>query len=211
MKGTMVTAVAALVALALTGCVRVDTTPQDGTAPPRTSSTAVPSDSTGSSTSGSSTPSSPGASSTSKPRLPVVDLTPETGQTYLAAFPASGMMSPPKVLGPWIEQWHLDGTKLTYREIICTGTAVRTATGTLEDGPDGKAVRWIDNGEGKADDPWVGNAETETTSLKITDSDVRAPLHEKAVSDTDGQTRAFVRHCKDAGEEVADFLGVGSK
>ena len=120
------------------------------------------------------------------------------------------MLSPPKVLGPWIEQWHLDGTKLTYREIVCTGTAARTATGTLEDGPDGKAVRWTDNGEGKADDPWVGNAETETTPLKITDAELRAPLHEKAVSDTDAQTRAFIAHCKDAGEDVADFVGVGS-
>jgi hypothetical protein len=104
------------------------------------------------------------------------------------------MLSPPKVLGPWIEQWHLDGTKLTYREIVCTGTAARTATGTLEDGPDGKAVRWTDNGEGKADDPWVGNAETETTPLKITDSRRCAhPCTRRRSATPTAQTRAFVR------------------
>lgn len=83
---------------------------------------------------------------------------------------------------------------------------MREATGTLEEGEDGQEVRWIDNGDGKADDPWVGNAATETTRLKIADERLKAPLQEEATSDVGGQTSTFVQHCKDAGEDVAEFL-----
>lgn len=147
-----------------------------------------------------------GASTTPKPTLPLVDLSPETGTTYLAAHKAAGMLSPPKIMGPWVVQWHIDGDQVTYREINCLGTAVRTATGTLEDGEDGQVVRWIDNGDGEADDPWVGNAATETTRVKVSDAELKASLQEVATSDVDGQTEAFVGHCKDAGEDVVDFL-----
>lgn len=138
--------------------------------------------------------------------LPKVDLSADKGTTYLAAHRASGLLSPPKVLGPWVVQWVIDGKDVTYKEIICTGTAVREATGTLEEGEDGQEVRWIDNGDGKADDPWVGNAATETTRLKIADERLKAPLQEEATSDVGGQTSTFVQHCKDAGEDVAEFL-----
>jgi|GEM_PF-2191798 len=206
MTRRMSTAVIGLVAVSMlsTGCGYPGDA-QDraaaGAGPTATETVTVGPDDSSTTTPGSGSP-----TTGSSPTLPVVDLSPETGTTYLAAHRAAGMLSPPKIMGPWVVQWHIDGDQVTYREINCLGTAVRTATGTLEDGEDGQVVRWIDNGDGEADDPWVGNAATETTRVKVSDAELKATLQEVATSDVDGQTEAFVGHCKDAGEDVVDFL-----
>lgn len=193
-----------LAGMVLTGCITVDNGP---VAPPRAD---VPSPRPSKTTSNAPAKDQWTGTAVEPTRSPtqaigMVDLNPDHGTSYVLANRPAGLMAPPKVLGPWITQWVVDGDQVTYREVICTGTAVREATGTLEDAEDGggKAVRWIDNGEGEKDDPWTGNARSETSNATVTPTSMQVGLLDAATTDVAATKTTFAGYCRDAGEDVA--------
>lgn len=117
-----------------------------------------------------------------------------------------GLLSPSRVVGPWMLQWHVDGDQVTYREVLCTGTAAREAKASLEGSGKDRTVRWVDNGDGEKDDPWVGNAPTETTRAEVTDKAMRVGLLETATTDVAVEKAKFRQYCVAAGEDVAGYF-----
>ncbi|PFG69096.1 hypothetical protein B0O41_3947 [Propionibacteriaceae bacterium ES.041] len=188
----------ALTAVALTGCVVVEPAPSEADGNPKVRAPAEPvptekpkpNDSTA--PSGSSEPTK---GPSSKPKI--VDLsTHGDDKVLIAANPAGGLLSPPRVVGSWLTYWRIDGDRITYEEVTCPGLVVTEATGKVGDGE----VVWDDV------DPWVGDAESKTSSMKLTDTTIRVGFTEKATTDVAGETEKFVGLCKDNGETVADFV-----
>jgi len=184
-----------LATVALTGCVTVEDSPRAKERPAPSTSTA----SAGSPDAAAATE-SPEHTKTQKHSL-IVDLSPAQGTSYVLANKPGGMLSPSKVIGPWLLQWVVDGDKVTYREVLCTGTAAREATGTLEGSGSEQVVKWT-----AGDDPWVGNAPTETTRATVTDTSMRVGFLETATTDVAGEKAKFLSYCKQAGEDVAQHF-----
>ena len=126
-----------------------------------------------------------------------VPLVVDTGDTYLRANRAMGLLAPPRVFGPWMTQYVIDGEKFTYREILCSGTAVTEATGTIEDGE----IVW-DDGE----DPWVGDEEREASEITVAGGEATVLSGGSASADHETQREEFVGYCKDAGEDIGTFV-----
>lgn len=194
----------ALAAVALSGCVMVERAPSEADGKPKISAPADPVPSKKPETSETAAPSK--SPEPSKKSLPLVDLTPKSGTVYLKAQTPGGLLSPAAVVGPWLQMWVVDGDKVVYREVVCTGTAAREATAILEGSGKDRAVRWVDNGDGEADDPWVGNAPTKTTRAQVTNTTMRVGLLETATTDVAGEKAAFKQYCIDAGEDVAGYF-----
>jgi hypothetical protein len=55
-------------------------------------------------------------------------------------------------------------------------------------------------------DPWIGDAESETSSMKRTGTTIRVGFTETATNDVAGQQEKFLGLCTEAGEDVADFV-----
>lgn len=196
----------ALAAVTLTGCVVVEPASSEADGKPQSSSPADPVPTEKPEPSETAVPSESESPEPSKSGGPIVDLEPETGTSYVKAMKPGGLLSPSKVVGPWMLQWHVDGKEVTYREVLCTGTAAREATATLEGTNKDRTVRWVDNGHGETDDPWTGNAPTETTRAEVTDTQMRVGLLETATTDVAGEKAKFVGYCKDAGEDIAGYF-----
>mgnify|MGYP000277036259 FL=1 len=129
----------------------------------------------------------------------------------MVAHDPGGLLSPPHVLGPWMVQWLVepgdDGAQtVTYRQVLCTGTAALEATGTLEGTGAERTITWTDNGEGEAIDPWVGDAKNHTTDAKVTSTTFVASFEEKATTDVAGQKDKFKKSCIAAGEDIAAYF-----
>lgn len=129
---------------------------------------------------------------------PVVDsIVAEEGDTYLRSNEAGGLLSPPSVVGPWLTAYYVDGDQFTYKEIICTGQAVTTATGTIED----DQIVWDDGA-----DPWIGDADHEKTPIEVSDDEADVDTGGKASADVSSQQKDFVGQCEESGEDVADVF-----
>lgn len=150
----------------------------------------------------SETPDEPDASTEPEPTEPEaaaqqVPLISDTGDTYLRANRAMGLLAPPNVFGPWMTQYVIDGEAFTYREIVCSGTAVTEATGTIEDGE----IVW-DDGE----DPWVGDEEREASEITVSGDEATVLSGGSASADREEQREEFLSYCKDAGEDIGTFV-----
>ena len=194
----------ALAAVALSGCVVVEPAPSEADGKPKVSAPADPVPTEKPQPSETATPSE--SPEPTKSGGPIVDLEPETGTSYVQAMKPGGLLSPSKVVGPWLFQWHVDGDKVVYKEVLCTGTAAREATATLEGSGKDRTVRWVDNGDGEADDPWVGNAPTKTTRADVTDTTMRVGLLDTATTDVADEKSKFKQYCIDSGEDVAGYF-----
>jgi len=184
-----------LAALALAGCVVVEAAPKDE-APPSFPATSAPKPGNSSAPSDTEEHGSTEPAESASPKVEIVDLAPETGTVYVVANRSGGLLSPPKVVGPWLTHWHIDGERITYQEVLCTGQVVTEATGRLGD----EQVLW------DGVDPWIGDADSETSSMKRTESTIRVGFTETASTDVEAAKDEFTELCADAGETVADFV-----
>lgn len=189
------TAGLALAALALTGCVVVEAAPKDE-APRQSPATSAPEPRNGSAPSGAEEHRSTESDESASPKAEIVDLASETGTVYVVANRSGGLLSPPKVVGPWLTYWHVDGERITYQEVLCTGQVVTEASGRLGD----EQVLW------DGVDPWIGDADSEASSMKKTDSTIRVGFTETAGTGVAAAKDEFTALCTDAGETVADFV-----
>ncbi|GGW29038.1 hypothetical protein [Streptomyces griseoloalbus] len=80
--------------------------------------------------------------------------------------------------------------------MIWTGQAVTEASGRVGN----EQVLWDDV------DPWVGDAESQTSSMKPTDTTIRVGFTDVATTDVDAEKDEFFEPCSAADEDVADFV-----
>lgn len=189
----------AVTAVALSGCVAVDDGSRSGAPDAAHSSASTPSTSAPAESDTSAEPSD--SPKPTKATHAIIDLDSEQGTSYVFANDSGGLLSPSKVLGPWMVQFVVDGDRVTYREVVCTGTAANEATGDLEGSGTERVIRWDDG-----DDPWLGNAPSETTDAEITDTTMRAGLPDAATTDVEGEKAECAGYCKKAGEDIADIF-----
>lgn len=146
----------------------------------------------------SETPAEPDASTEPEPTeseaaAQQVPLVADTGDTYLRANDAAGLLAPPNVFGPWMTQYVIDGEAFMYREIVCSGTAVTEATGVLRSG----TVVWDDGA-----DPWIGDEEREASEITVGGDEATVLSGGSASADHEGQREEFVGYCKNTGEDI---------
>lgn len=185
------TTMTAAAALGLSGCVVVDTTPQEGVAHSAAPSTAPTASATDTSMS-TPAPNPPTSSPSVQPSEAAINLAPAKGVQYLHAVQA---------FSPALESWVVDktGGELEYTRYTCLGSVQAAGSGALAQ-LDGD--RWQVTWDGKS--PML-YSRGPTERLMITD---RSLTHgsRAASARTDLELERYIGMCKEAGKGVAGFV-----
>lgn len=195
-KAATMTTLAVVAMMAMSGCVTIETEPKDDTAGQMPNATSTPTQAPSKKPTSEPTPRSTDESSESS--KPVVDL---GDPKYVHGNDFGSLIQPSPVTGPYFESWFIDGKNFTYTHKSCLGTTELEVTGTIEKGE----LVW-DDGE----DPWPGDETTETTPVKITDTELNPEpiIADASTTDIDAEKEEFADFCKTRGEDVADvFIG----